>query len=276
MHLNGHTLAAIPRRTLDAVVALYCEEDRWRAQVQHVLRRHVDFLEARTLETLVQLGGMTSCSVLVIARHQSDYTAALRRRHPLHPLVLVSNVEGREATCLVRSPRDEVVLFREVDRGLGPAVSRASVSGVLEQLAIGIETEKRIAPLLRAALAFVYRARPPIRSIKELAAQVGCDPRTLEHHWRTAVPRADGLRLHDVLSWMLLLHASTARVRTANWSAVGADLGVCVQTIARLARALADLSLREVAALGLRGTLPLFTKRVLPALAVRETLRVLT
>jgi hypothetical protein len=75
---------------------------------------------------------------------------------------------------------------------------------------------------------------------------------------------------------VLLLHASAARPATANWTTVGTELGVCAQTLGRLGRTLADVSLREIAALGLRGTLPLFGREVLPALSINETLRVLT
>ena len=272
-------LAPMAPTSSSPLVALYCEGEGAREHVHRLLRRHVDFLEARTFHALIQLAGEASCTVLVIGREspvdQVDYTA-LRRCHPLHPLVITSACDGHHAYRLVTSAGDEIVLLRDLDKELVPAVSRACLSGVLQQMASAIEVERRVPPTLRTALALVYRTRPPIRSVKELAAQVGYEPRTLEHHWRRAVRPRGGLRLHDLLGWVLLLHAATARLSTSNWMAVGAELGVCSQTLARLGRTLADLSLREIAALGNRRILPLFRRRVLAALPAPETLRVLT
>lgn len=271
-------LARMAPTSCNDLVAIYCEDAGARAHVIQLLRRHVDLLEARSCSELFQLAGEASCTVLVIGREspidQVDDPVALRRGHPLHPVVVASAYDSPHAQRLVTSARDAVVLFRDFDKELMPAVSRACVGGVLEQMASAIESERHVPPTLRAAIALLYRAQPPIRSVKELAAQVGCEPRTLEHHWRRAV--RSGLRLHDLLGWVLLLHAATARLSTPNWIAVGAALGVGAQTLARLGRTLAHLSLREIAAFGHRKLLSLFRQCVLAALPTGETLRVLT
>jgi hypothetical protein len=254
------------------LVALYCEDEGAKVRVQRILRRYVDFVQARALPVLASVAPDVSCTVLVIRRgsafEEADYPAALRRNHPLHPLVIVS-ATGHEARGFARSACNEVVVLCDLERTLGAAVGRACLSGFLERLAGGLEGDRRFPSRLRVSLALLCRVRPPIRSVKELAAQVGCEPRTLEHHWRAAVPRAHGLRLHDLMGWMLLLHASAARLGTTNWAVVGAELGVCPQTIARLGRSLASLTLHEIAAVGPRETLARFRTRALPALAPR-------
>jgi hypothetical protein len=269
-------LAASNPTGWNAVVAVYCDDEGVRQRVHRLLCRYVDFVDARTPQALVHLAGEVSCTVLVVSPESLDYPGAVRRRYPRHPMVIVKADNGSDARWFGRSPCDDCVLLRDLDQELSPAVSRAYLTGVLEQMASAVETAKHVPPMLRAALALLYRARPPIRSVKELAVQVGCRPRTLEHHWRIAIPRAGGFRLHDLLGWMLLLHATTGRLNSTSWTAVAAELGVCSQTLARLGRTLADLSLREIAALGHRGTLPVFRRRVVPALVARETLRVLT
>jgi len=257
----------------NTLVALYCEDEKTRPHVHRILRRHVEFVQAPTFEALAALVRDVSCSVLVIRRavpvDEFAFPMALRTRHPLHPLVIVRDVSAQDARGLARSCRDEVVPLRNSERELGPAVIRACLAGALEQLASVIETHGEMRPRLRAALALACRARPPIRSVKELAAEVGCESRTLEHHWRTAVPRVRGLRLHDLLGWILILHASAARLEATSWTAASAELGVCPHTLARLTRILADLSLQEVAALGSRQTIFLFSQTVLPKLLGR-------
>lgn len=275
MEADVRTLGASSATGWSAVVALLCVDEGVRLRIHRLLRRHVDVVEAGTPPSLVRVASEASCTVLVVGRESPDYAAAVRRSHAHHPLVIVKADERSDAHGVGRSPYDEVVLLRDLDQELSRAVSRACLSGVLGQMASAIEADKRVPPMLRAALALAYRARPPLRAVKELAAQVGCQPRTLEHHWRKAVPGTGAFRLHDLLSWILLLHATTGRLTAASWTAVAAQLGVCSQTLARLGRTLADLSLREIAALGHRGTFPLFKRRVVPALAPRATLRVL-
>jgi len=275
MQVDSPRFAAITPAGSSAVVALYCEDERVRVRAHRSLGRYVDVVEAQTPQALVRVPSDSSCTVLVLGHGSLNYAAAVRRSHPHQPLVIVNAEDCSEAHWLGRSPCDEIVRLCDLDQELGPAVSRACLGGVLAELASAIESDKRVPPTLRAALAVAYRARPPVRSVKELAAQVGCQPRTLEHHWRATIPCAGGFRLHDLLSWLLLLHATTGRLSAANWTVVAAELGVCLQTLARLGRTLAGLSLREIAALGHRGTLPLFRRRVVPALAARATLRVL-
>jgi hypothetical protein len=276
MEADVRGLGAISATSWSAVVALFCVDEGVRLRVHRLLRRHVDVVEVRTPPALVRVASEASCTVLVVGRESPDYAAAVRRSQAHHPLVIVKADERSDAYGFGRSPYDEIVLLRDLDQELSRAVSRACLSGLLGQMASAVEADKRVPPMLRAALALAYRARPPLRAVKELAAQVGCQPRTLEHHWRTAVPGTGGFRLHDLLNWILLLHATTGRLTAASWTAVAAELGVCCQTLARLGRTLADLSLREIAALGHRGTFPLFKTRVVPALAPRATLRVLT
>jgi hypothetical protein len=275
MQANERDAGAAPATSANAVIALYCEDPGAKLRIQHFLQRHVNFVEATSPQSLIGLAQEASCTVVGVRRNSgvvpNDYLVVLRRLRPFHPLVIVT-VDDRTAHCLTRAAGDEVVRLRDLERELGPAISRACLNDFLERLASNVEVVKALPATLRAALALVYRARPPIRSVKELAARICCQPRTLEHHWRSSVARR-GLRLHDLLGWVLLLHATTERLKTVKWAAVAAQLGVSSQTLARLGKTLADLSLRELAVLGHRGTLPLFRQRVLATFAEQETRR---
>ena len=260
---------AIPATIWRAVVALYSQEGSVAAQVGRALRPYVDFIQATDVRALRNLANEVACSVLVDPRSgavgELDCAAVLRRHHPFHPVVTISHTDVIGVRGFCKAPRDEVILLRDLDRELGPAVSRACLAGILERLAQAVQVEKCVSPKLRFALCLACRARPPIRSVKELVAQVRCQPRTLQHHWRNAVSSVCVLRLHDFLAWLLLLHACAARLSAGNWVAVGAEVGVSVQTLARIARTLLCLSLRDLAAVGPGVAFPLFRRELVRA-----------
>jgi uncharacterized RDD family membrane protein YckC len=91
---------------------------------------------------------------------------------------------------------------------------------------------------------------------------MGRQTRTLERHWHDTVGPSRKFRIHDLLGWVLLMHATNDRLDTKSWKAVAAHLGIGSQTLSRLGRSLADHSLREIAVVGHAAITPLFTKRV--------------
>jgi hypothetical protein len=97
------------------------------------------------------------------------------------------------------------------------------------------------------ALACAFAASPPFRSVAELAAALGCNRRTLWRQWQVVTRPGVGLRLEDVLDWVLLLHAVGLRGARGNWAAVAAQLGVHPHTLVRTAARLTARPLRVLA-----------------------------
>jgi len=242
------------------LVALYCENERLNGRVRRALCRDVLVLQAKSMKELEQFLNDSSCTVLV-PRAGSVASPVPYVSHNSHPIVIVRDKDPGE----LRSGGKwlgEAVVARDLEKKLAPAVSRACTMSLLEDMATTVETDERLSPILRTAIAFVYRAQPPICSVKELATHLGCHTRTLERHWHEAVRPERHFRVHDLLGWVLLMHATSERLNARSWRAVAMHLGIGSQTLSRLGRSLADRSLREIAVLGHRAVTPLFTDRV--------------
>lgn len=235
------------------ILAIYCREDGLRRKLESSAPPGRDARGVRDwaeLEALAADGA--SCAVIAIPRLAADPDAprlgSFRVRFPLHPVILVTRGEMDNARGLAGLPVDQVVWQGEVERELAPAVGRACVLAEAREFAALIRT----APLpagLRAALARVATAERPVRTVGALAQNAGCDRRTLWNQWRQTAAHPE-LRLQDFLHWILLLRASGAKIPGRPWSAVAEELGIHPHTLARLAKQLVGLSLREIAAGG--------------------------
>jgi hypothetical protein len=197
---------------------------------------------ARESLVVVLLGEVTA--------EQVQRLATLQRRLPYHPLVLAVERDAENLRRLSRLRVTEMIWTDELERQLWPTLRRARTGGALRRFAAEFEAADRIPARLRAALAAACRSDAVVYTAPQLAALVGRDRRTLWRLWRTAFGPAPPLRLQDFLHWMLLVRAATLRSTGRRWIAVADDLGVHEHTIARVARRLAGLNLRELAAGG--------------------------
>jgi hypothetical protein len=172
---------------------------------------------------------------------------ALRVQYPRKPLVLATRKDADNVRLLRRIAIDEVVWTEDMEHSLGGAIERARGSSVFQDIAARFDGATHLPLKLRTALAHVFRLPKPIPTLEDLAAIVGCDRRTLWRLWVSAVPRDAGLRLQDVLDWNLLLHACVLRGQAPSWSGVARKLSVHEHTLARAAKRLTGLSLRQLA-----------------------------
>jgi hypothetical protein len=81
--------------------------------------------------------------------------------------------------------------------------------------------------------------------------------------WRGSVPSGAGLRLQDMLDWNVLLRASILRTQSSSWVGIAAKLSVHEHTLARSAKRLAGLTLRELAAAGADQVVQILEERAL-------------
>ncbi|HXT18810.1 MAG TPA: hypothetical protein VN706_24510 [Gemmatimonadaceae bacterium] len=172
--------------------------------------------------------------------------AALRDGAPFVPLVVVTGSvhdQGHDDRELFR---DSLVGLHAFERRLRRVVCRALVRAWFIRVGQRIRATTTVPSALGHALSIACDEPRDAASIGMLATRVGCDRSTLWHQWRRIVPD-DGLRLEDFLGWLLLVRGTGLRAAGDSWPVVATELGVHHHTLARLARRLTDVTLREIA-----------------------------
>lgn len=196
---------------------------------------------------------------------------SLRHHLPMHPLVLATSKDAENARGFRALLAEEVVWLHEIDQTLWPAVRHARSRGYRYALAQRIETNERLAPPLREALALALSAEQPFHSLDALASAVGRCRGTMWYHWRHATGGGEGSpRPEDFLDWVLLIHALSHRTHDRGWSGIAAELGVHEHTLARLAKRLLGLTMRELASTTPELLVERFTRDVLVKLGVGQ------
>lgn len=253
-----------------AILALFCADRGQLERLRAALPPGLSVVAADQWRAFERAAGLAACCVVVLPSlrdtHAIDQLIALRDRLPLLPLVLVTEKDAENLRLLRHLEVEEIVWTHEAPRELAAAVGRARGSSLLRQMAAAIDRAEQIPPKLRQALAFALRSERPIPSVIELAAAVGCDRRTIWRYWREAFGPDHPLLPGHFLDWLLLLRAASLKAPGRKWTAVAQELGIHEHTIARLAKRLAGLSLRELASGGQPLVARLFARRVLSPL----------
>ena len=129
---------------------------------------------------------------------------------------------------------------------LASTVDRTRQTSVFQEIAARISSANHLPSRLRHALSHLFQSPNPISTVKELATAVGCDRRTLWRMWRSAVAEDSQLRLQDMIDWNVLLHATVLRMQSASWVGIASRLTIHEHTLARSAKRLAGMTLREL------------------------------
>ncbi|HEX7091179.1 MAG TPA: hypothetical protein VF192_13645 [Longimicrobiales bacterium] len=248
-------------------LALYCGDREVLNRLRGALAPGPAIVAADDWKTFQRASGGAVCSIVVLPwldeAGAAAQLASLKERSPLQPLVLVTQKDAENLRLLKELSVEEIVWLHEAERELWGAIGRARASSLLRQMASAVEKAEHLPPKLRFALSHAFRSERPVRSVIELAAAVGCDRRTLWRHWRDGLGPDHPLLPGHFLDWLLLLRASGLKAPGQKWSAVAHQLGVHEHTVARLAKRLAGLSLRDVAAGGQPLIARLFAAHVL-------------
>jgi hypothetical protein len=176
--------------------------------------------------------------------------AMLQREHPDHPLVLAVDPNAENLRRLSRLEVAEMIWLEELNRKLWPALRQARTDGALHRFARRFEEADWITARLRKALAAGCRSVPPPCNVAQLAALVRRDRRTLWRIWQDTFGPTPPLRLQNFVQWLLLIRAATLRSTGLRWTVVAHDMSIHEDTIARMAKKLAGMDLRQVAAGG--------------------------
>ncbi len=257
------------------MLAVYLPETRYAARIQ----RAVSSSKAAVAEEWTQfeqaaLGA--ECSLVVflwLGTPELHRLADFRSRNPLHPVTLVTRGDMQNARQLKSVAVEEVVWLEEIDAELSGAVGRTCVLSHQRTFCETMGDADYLPGCLARALAIACTAEPPLHTVQKLARVAGCDRRILWQQWKEAMDGSP-LRLQDALHWFLLLRAAGRKTPGRPWSAVAEDLGVHPQTLGRLSRQLAGLSLTDLAGTGQGDLVDRFEADVLGGLlsnALRQT-----
>ena len=255
-------------------LAVYCGDPPLLERLRSALDGSTNVIAADSWKPFERAAAGAVCSIAVLPwlsePAQLAQLSALRERLPLQPLVVVTEKDAENLRLLKHLAVEEIVWVHEVEHEILGAIGRARGTSLLRQMASAVEKAEHLPPRLRRALSHAFRSERPVRSVIELAAAIGCDRRTLWRYWREAMGAEHPLLPGHFLDWLLLLRASGLKAPGQRWTAVAHQLGVHEHTVARLAKRLAGLSLRDVAAGGQPLIARLFATRVLRPLLTPE------
>lgn len=192
---------------------------------------------------------------------------ALKRRDPSVPFLLVTRRDPEALRFLKNLVIEEVVWADALDEQLPLALRRAAGERRLRQVERRLRAASHLSPTLVGALARAARRRPPLTSVRELAAEGDRDRRTVWHHWREAFDdEAGDLTPKGFLDWVLVLRASASRADGRSWKEVAGQLGVHTRTLRRVAERRLDASLDEIADRELDDLFATFERQVMAPL----------
>jgi hypothetical protein len=192
-----------------------------------------------------------------------NHIGAFAREFQNQPIVAVTRRDAGNVRRLLGTSITQVVWPEELPHAFWPAVQRAQTHVVLRALATTIEQTGSLPRCLRTGLASAFRSDPPVRSVSLLAAELGCDRRTLWRQWHQTVGASSGLRMEDVLTWLILLRALGRKLPSKGWSTIASELGVHETTLSRAAKRLLGQTLRTLAPVDLTRLETTFSEQVL-------------
>jgi hypothetical protein len=230
------------------MLALYLPETRYGARIQRAVSASKPAV-SDDWPQFERAALAADCSVVVflwLGTPELHRLSAFKSRNPLHPVVLVTRGDMRNARQLKSVQVEEVVWLEEIDSELHGAVGRTCVLRHQRSFCEAMSDADYLPGCLSQALALACGAEPPLHTVQRLARVAGCDRRVLWQQWKETVSDSP-LRLQDVLHWFLLLRAAGLKSPGRPWNAVAEDLGVHAQTLGRLSRQLAGLSLTDLA-----------------------------
>lgn len=233
---------------------------------RRTVRRLEDVGETEVFDEWIPLGKrLDRADLVVVAAPDPDRDLFARMqahkgRAPSVPFILVTRRDPDALRRLTDLSIEEVVWADELDEELFPALRRAEGERRFREYERRLRAARHLSPTLVAALARALRRRPPLASVRSLAAEVDRDRRTVWHHWREAYGEKGDLTPKGFLDWVLLLRAAVARTPGTTWRRVARDVGVHTRTLRRVADRRLDATLDEVAEIAGRDVEALFRR----------------
>ncbi len=160
----------------------------------------------------------------------------IKRDHPLLPVILITEHNSANLRHL-SSVFVEAVLFQHQIVARLPVALKKSVGTTvgLRALAEACVRNEVIPPPVRHLLTCALSTAPPPRMVQYLARLVNSHPSTIRRHWRRGVNPHGIQRVKDLVDWIVLLHAISAKRPGLSWRCVARGIGTYESTLRRLA-----------------------------------------
>ena len=208
---------------------------------------------ARDQDELLRLAGDAD-AVVIEAENLLPALRAVRHINQDHPLLSVILITEQNSVDLQRleSVSAEAVLFQHQIAARLPAALRGSAEVAFRLRRLGEECmrDESIPPPLRALLGCALASVPSPRTVQHLARLLHSDPSTIRRHWCRSVNSHGIQRIKDLLDWLVLLRAVSAKRPGVSWQFVAKDMGTHERTLRRLAVRLTGDTLGSLGSLG--------------------------
>ena len=122
---------------------------------------------------------------------------------------------------------------------------------------------------LRRLLTCALTSVPPPRTVQELARLLHSHPSTIRRHWRQGVNSHGIQRVKDLLDWIVLLNALSAKRPGLGWRFVARGIGTHESALKRLAVRLTGDTLGSVGSAGADRLLKRFAESLEASFCVR-------
>ena len=218
------------------MIAVLASASAW-AEIQAVAggRRCI---RARDQDELLRLGGDVD-AVVIEAENLLPVLGVVRhinRDHPLLPVILITEQNSVDLRHLASVSVEAILCQHQIAARL-PAALKSSAEMAFRLRRLGEECiRNELIPVpLRRLLSCALTSVPPPRRVKHLARLLHSDPSTIRRHWRRGVNSHGIQRVKDLLDWIFLLHALSAKRPGLSWRFVAKHLGTHERTLSRLA-----------------------------------------
>ncbi len=189
-------------------------------------------------DELLRLAGDAD-AVVIEAENLLPVLSAVRhinRAHPLLPVILITGQDSADFRYLASVSVEAVLLRHQIAARLPVALrSSAGIVFRLRALGEGCMRNESIPSPLRRLLNCALTSVPPPLTVQHLARLLHSDPSTIRRHWRRGVNSHGIHRVKDLLDWIILLHALSAKHPSLSWRCVAKSIGTHESTLRRLA-----------------------------------------
>lgn len=223
-----------------------------RAEIQAVAGRR-RCIRARDRDELLRLGADVD-AVVIEAENLLPVLGVVRhinRDHPRLPVILITEQNSVDLRHLASVSVEAVLSQHQIAARLPSALkSSAEMAFRLRMLGEECMRNELIPAPLRRLLSCALTSVPAPRTVQHLARLLHSDPSTIRRHWCRSVNSHGIQRIKDLLDWLVLLRAVSAKRPDLSWRFVAKGMGTHERTLRRLAVRLTGDTLGSLGSVG--------------------------
>ena len=223
-HNTPQELAAFPR----PMIAVLASPRTW-ADVQAAVGDRHRCILVREQDELPRIAGDAVALVLETSDPEPvpGGLRNIRQRYPFLPVILIIEQESSGLHALASVAVEAVILQHQIVARLPAALRRcAGLTFALRALWEEYMSNEAISLPLRHLLTCVLTSVPPPLTVQHLARLLHFDPSTIRRHWSRGVNSHGIQRIKDLLDWIVLLRALSAKRSGLSWRFVAKSIGL--------------------------------------------------